>query len=393
MNFAPPNGTTYTLPATLRRRSDIVQKLTRLYTSWGYQQVDFPVLEHYDSTHPIAEQSFKLTDRDNDLLSLRSDFTTATARMVQVHYADFPHPLRLQYNGKLWQTVNPDIARTREFSQIGVELVGLSNAKADAELVYLAKESLREVGLTPRVEIGNPAFVATLFDLANIPSEDRTELADAIDRKAIQELQERLNRYTLAPDLYQALVQVIDLYGDTSTLEIASQRCPWPETQAIIERLKAIIAEFDDSSELLIDLGMARRQDYYTGFTFRAYTFDFGQPILGGGRYDGILLPEAAGFALGLERIMGAQSQVDDVFQTTIISTDDTKAAYLRRHGYSVERAVETDLGTLLERAKDRGIAFLVSKTGVEALSKVAKESQDLERLEQLLEQDLLEQE
>ncbi len=387
MNFAPPNGTTYTLPATLRRRSDIVQKLRRLYTSWGYQQVDFPVLERYDSTHPHEAKSFKLSDRDNDLLSLRSDFTTATARMVQLHYPDFPHPLRLQYDGKLWQTVNPDIARTREFSQIGVELVGLSNAKADAELVFLAKESLREVGLTPRVEIGNPAFVATLFDLADIPSEERTALADAIDRKAIQELQERLERFQLATDLHQALLQVIDLYGDTSTLEIASERCPWPETQVIIERLKAIVAEFDDSSELLIDLGMARRHDYYTGITFRAYTFDFGQPILGGGRYDGILLPEAAGFALGLERIMGAQTDLDNDFQATIISTDDAKAAYLRSQGYSVERAVETDLDTLVERAKDRGIAFLVSGSGIEALSKGAKESSDLDRLEELLEQ------
>ena len=387
MNFAPPNGTTYTLPATLRRRSDIVQKLRRLYTSWGYQQIDVPVLERYDSTHPLAAKSFKLSDKDNDLLSLRSDFTTATARMVQLHYADCAHPLRLHYDGKLWQTVNPDIARTREFSQIGVELVGLSNAKADAELVHLAKESLREVGLTPRVEIGNPAFVATLFDLAEIPTEERTVLADAIDRKAIQEVKEQLERYNLAPDLEQALVQVIDLYGDTSILEVASQRCPWPETQAIITRLKAIVAEFDDSSELLIDLGTARRHDYYTGITFRAYTFDFGQAILGGGRYDGVLLPEAAGFALGLERIMGAQSQSDDPTLPIILSTDDTKAAYLRTHGFCVERAVDTNIEQLLESAKDRDIDFLVTESGIEALSKTAKDSAVLDQLQSLLEQ------
>ena len=106
---------------------------------------------------------------------------------------------------------------------------------------------------------------------------------------------------------------------------------------------------------------MARRLSYYTGVTFRAYTFDFGQSLLGGGRYDGALLPYAAGFAIGLERLLSAMSGTKGGAGPFVLSLDDDASRRLRAHGYRVERALVTNLDDLKRYARVKGIPYLLT--------------------------------
>jgi ATP phosphoribosyltransferase regulatory subunit len=246
----------------------------------------------------------------------------------------------------------------------------------------LARESVRAVGLTPRVELGNPGYVQVLFDLAGIPEAFQEPLADAIDRKDEATLENLLHSLEISPELYRALKTIPDLYGNVRILEEAKKLTPWPEARVKLERIEAVLAEFEDDSELLIDLGMARRLSYYTGITFRAYTFDFGQPLLGGGRYDGVLLPYAAGFGIGLERLLSALPQKGERMVAEVITLDDIPARALRQAGVWVERALSTDLSEVKAYAKSKGILYLLTDKGLEPLSEKAVP----ERLENLLE-------
>ncbi|MBS3966770.1 MAG: ATP phosphoribosyltransferase regulatory subunit [Truepera sp.] len=362
--IAPPDGTRYSLPEQQTQLRWITERLQRLYQSWGYQPVEVPALERYDPLHPAAHKSFKLSDRDGEVLALRADFTPALARLIKASFPD-QRPRRLQYTGKLWQA-HADMARAREFTQVGLELVGVSNHRADAELIHLARESVREVGLAPRVEIGNPGVVRALFNLANVPEGERESLADAIHRKDQRTMLDLLEARPLAADLRRALLLVPDLYGDVQVLTAGRQAMPWPETVVELDRLEAVLSEFEDDSELLLDLGMARRLNYYTGVMFNAYTFDFGQPILGGGRYDGALLPYAAGFALGLERLLSAlNGRGPGLRPPLLLSLDDAAARYFRAQGYAVERALYADLEAAREYARWRGSAYLLSPDGL----------------------------
>jgi ATP phosphoribosyltransferase regulatory subunit len=370
VKLAPPEGTRYAHATESAARTRTVSTLRALFSSWGYESVDVPVLERFDPTHPVAERSFKLSGPEGELLSLRADYTFALAKLVRFNYPDgLSGPLRLQYSGQLWRTVVPDIARTREFTQLGLELVGVSGARADAELIHLAREAVRAVGLAPRVEIGNPGFVRQLFDLAELSPELQGAAADAIDRKDQATLQALLGPLKLAPDLERALLGVPDLYGDVRILQAARELTPWPETSAACDHLEAVLTEFEDSSELLLDLGMARRLAYYTGVTFRAYTFDFGQPLLGGGRYDGALLPLAAGFAIGLERLLSALPEVTGNAPPIAVSLADGPARRLRGAGYRVERALTSDVAELRAYARARGIPYLLLESGLEPLT------------------------
>jgi ATP phosphoribosyltransferase regulatory subunit len=358
-----PEGTRYELADAARCRRDVLSKLNRLYERWGYAQVELPVLEHYDPAHPRALQSFKLSDRHNGVLALRSDFTPALAGLVHHAHSHIAaganEPLRLQYAGRVWHAIDPDLARTREFTQVGIELIGISNARADAELIHLARESVREVGLAPRVEIGNPGFVRALLRLSEIPEDRHGALADAIDRKDSRDIEAELAGQQLTPDLRAAFHGVTELYGGLQVLEAARLAAPWAETTRELDRLEATLSEFEDDSELLLDLGMARRLSYYTGVTFRAYTFDFGQPLLGGGRYDGALLPYAAGFAIGLERLMLALPESNVPPRPLVVSLDDAAARRLRAAGFSVQRALTSDIEAVRRDARSRGIPYL----------------------------------
>jgi ATP phosphoribosyltransferase regulatory subunit len=381
VSLAPPDGTRDLLPPEALLRARVTARLAALYEGWGYLPVDPPALEVYDPEHPRAAQSFKLTEAGGQILALRADFTPAVARLVRG--SGLASPLRLRYAGRLWQAAHPDIARTREFTQVGLELIGVSNARADAELIHLARESLRAVGLTPRVEVGAPGFVRALFDLAGVPRDRQDAVADAIDRKDPSTLRDLLAGLELPGSLRAALLAVPDLYGDLRVLAEAKRLAPWAAAQAELERLEAVLGEFEDSSDLLLDLGMARRLSYYTGITFRAYTFDFGQPLLGGGRYDGALLPYAAGFALGLERLLAALPPLEGATAPEVLSLDDAGARALRRGGVRVARALTSDPETARGDAASAGISFLLTPAGLEPLAGADPEAHM--RLERLL--------
>lgn len=393
MSLGPPEGTRYLLPDAAARRTAMMATLRELYRSWGYDLVESPSLERYDAHHPRAEQSFKLVDRDGGVLALRSDFTPALAALVRGQHPEVANgeqrPLRWQYAGTVWQATQPEIVRVREFSQVGLELIGVSNARADAEIIHLARESLRVLGLRPRLEVGNPGFVRALFEEAKVPKARQDDFADAIDRKDRSDLRALIEAEGLQAEpgsAVSALLQVPDLFGGDEVLVRARQSMPWPRVQHEIGRLEGVLREFEDASELMLDLAMARRLSYYTGVTFRAYTPDFGQPLLGGGRYDGALLPAAAGFSIGMERLLQATRALSPEPEppAKVLSLDDPAARRLRRGGVRVLRALQEDPDEARREALTHGAAYLLLEGRLEAAGDGAS-AEELAQLQALI--------
>jgi ATP phosphoribosyltransferase regulatory subunit len=394
VRHALPDGTRAHLPAEAAERAELLARLSALYDAWGYRAVEVPALERYDEGHPRAAQSFKLTDRDSGLLALRSDFTPAIARLVRhawPHLADPEAPqraCRLRVAGPVWQAIDPELARTREFSQVGVELVGIRHPRADAELIHLARESVRAVGLRPRVEIGSPGFVRALMDEAEVPADARGPLADAIDRKDPHDVAAMLRGMGLRGPAADALRAAPDLYGGTELVAEARRVARGAASREALAYLTGVLREFEDDSELILDLGMARRLSYYTGVTFRAYTVDFGQPLLGGGRYDGALLPYAAGFSAGLERLIAARpGRVATPPGPRVVALDDAAARLLRAAGVAVLRAVADDADEAAREARQAGAPWLLTAAGLRAVGEGADPAEEA-RLRGLLEGD-----
>lgn len=366
------DGTRFSPPDVALRREAGLAKLRELYASWGYAPVEVPVLERFDPYHPREEQAFKLIDNGSEVIALRSDFTPALARLVAITHpgvaAGERRPLRFRYAGTVWHANHPEVAGMREFTQVGIELVGVSNARADAEIIHLARESVRALGLAPRIEVGNPAYVKALLEAAQVPREHQGALADAIDRKDRSDVLAAIEALGLRGKAADAILQAPDLYGAESVLIEARRLAPDAAANLALDRLEGVLAEFEDASELLLDLGLARRLSYYTGVTFRAFTPDYGRPLLGGGRYDAALLPYAAGFSMGLERLLGAAAYGDipaaGVLPASLVpevlALDDPGARTLRAAGVCVARAVAGDEEGALREAADAGIPYLL---------------------------------
>jgi ATP phosphoribosyltransferase regulatory subunit len=379
-----PDGTRYSLPPEWEWRESLRETLENLFHAWGYEAVHTPALEVHDSGHPLSEKSFKLIDRDGTVLALRSEFTTAISHLVRGSFPNGPWPLRLRYSGNLWiRTRDAEIGRSREYSQVGFELLGVSTAKADAEVVTLALEGLRAVGLeNAAVELRHPGFVRSILEAASLEetkleAETLELLRHAIDRKDAPGLRALLEPLDLNKSTREAVTALIDLYGGPEVLLEARKFALNDAAKEALDRLEQVVAELElaglPADRFLFDLGLPRRYDYYTGVAFQAYTPDFGQPLVGGGRYDGANQPgttaiPAAGLAFGLERIMTALGGPPAIQAPDAIALDAKTAREMRAKGWRVEHAWTGDRHELESYARARGIKHLLQDGQIEML-------------------------
>ncbi len=375
-----PDGTRFTLPPEWEWRETLRSKLEGVLSAWGYEAVQTPSLEVYDPNHPQADKSFKLVDRDGTVLALRGEYTTAISGLVRANFPQGPFPLRLRYAGQLWTRArDAELGRQREFTQVGAELLGVSTPLADSEVVTLALECLQAVGFSSvAVELGHPGFVRAVLTETKLEAEGIEKLRALVHRKNAPELAAELELHGIGGKTRASVMALIDLYGSQEVLLEAKQYALNDAAKLALEELSAVAEQLPQKG-VLFDVGIARRLDYYSGMIFQAYTPDFGQPLVGGGRYDGAnqqtaSLP-ACGFALGLERIMTALGGLEPIKPPQAIA-DSSAATFLRAKGWRVENAWTPETPELEAYALKRGILYLAM--GDQVLNLATRETQNL---------------
>lgn len=360
-----PEGTRSYFGDSARAREELVRLLGELFSSWGYEPVELSALEPYDPAHPNAHRAFKLVDKNGEVLALRSEFTTALARALKEEGLLGEGPQRFRYAGALWLREAPaELGRLREFHQVGVELVGVSSPSADAELLALAHEALAAARVEGAViEIGLPAFVRHTLKAAGLDEEATERLRRAVNKKAVPELYELVAAYGVKGKVREAILALPDLFGGQEVLAEAGRLAPNAEAKEALDWLLEVVESVPDLP-LVFDLGLGRRYDYYSGLTFRALSPAHGFPLLGGGRYDGALLEKAAGFALGLERLLAASGLVPSRPER-YLAASPAVAERLRREGKVALLATARDEEGMLAEARALGVRYLATASGV----------------------------
>ena len=125
-------------------------------TVYGYQEIRTPIFEHTelflrgigDTTDVVEKEMYTFNDRGNRSITLRPENTASVVRAYVENklYAE-PGPTKLFYMGPMFRYDRPQAGRLRQFHQFGVEALGTSNALIDAEVIMLAVQILRELGL------------------------------------------------------------------------------------------------------------------------------------------------------------------------------------------------------------------------------------------------------
>src|SRR5690606_30687227 len=137
-----PRGVKDILPREADIKSRLERRAADYLEKWSYARVVTPTFEYYDALAvgdpSLGDQLYRFVDRDGSTLALRPEMTTPIARVVATRYRSADMPLRLYYVGNVFRYDEPQSGRQREFTQIGVELLGTTSRRADAEIVTLS---------------------------------------------------------------------------------------------------------------------------------------------------------------------------------------------------------------------------------------------------------------
>ena len=185
-----PAGLTDLLPTEAETEAAAVATLMGVFAAHGYERVKPPLLEFADGLlagtgAAMTEQTFRVMDPGTHrMLGLRADMTPQVARIAGTRLAGWPRPLRLAYAGQCLRVRGSQIDPNRQVAQAGIELIGPDAPLADAEMILLAAEALRTLGLTRlSFDLTLPTLAPALLDEAEIDGADRKALTHALDRK------------------------------------------------------------------------------------------------------------------------------------------------------------------------------------------------------------------
>ena len=289
--FHTPEGVVDILPQDASVKRKIEADIRELFAGYGYSEVETPGIEYYDvyasGDFVATEDMYKMTDLDGRLIALRFDGTIPVARLSATLLKDEKPPLRLSYVENMYRFKKTGGGKLREFSQAGVELLGLQNSEADAEVVALGIQSVLQTGITDlQVSVGQVEFFKGLVEEWGLTTDEELELSTAVDQKDIVRIEKIAERLGLSEDAKEILDMISNKFGTYDVLDAFEDKVKNDRSRAALANLREILQVLEDY-ELIqyvsVDLGMLRSLDYYTGMIFKGFTYEIGFPILSGG--------------------------------------------------------------------------------------------------------------
>ena len=358
----------------------------------GYQLIELPVFEDTalfsrgvgESTDVVSKEMYTFEDRGGRSITLRPEGTAGVMRAVIENGLDRGQlPVKVWYSGQFFRAERPQAGRYRQFYQVGIEAIGLDDPAIDAEVIAIADQGFKSIGLRNyRLEI-------TSLGDANSRAAHRVDLLKYIEKLDLDEATRD-----------RAAINPLRLFDDKRPeMKTAMQGAP-----LLLDYLSAeSLANFTQVKKYLDQLGisyqvnprMVRGLDYYTGTTFEFIHEDLGAQsgIGGGGRYDGLMeilggqSLSGIGFGLGVDRaLLAAQAEgviSDDQFTSDLFIIplgDDQKsvalsmAAELRGVGIRTEIAFgDRALKGAMKAADKSGSRYVVIIGGDEVVSGIVE--------------------
>lgn len=356
------------LPQDEILRSDLIEKLTKTFRSYGFVPIDTPVLEYTEillrkSNGETEKQMFRFEDNGGRDVAMRFDLTVPFARFTAQHKEELYFPFKRYHISKVWRGEKPQAGRYREFVQCDFDTVGSDSAVSDFETLSLMKAALSAIGVDEiKIHVNHRGIFNRFLKKLGLSekSEDILRAVDKIAKVGEEKVSAELEEITGHAD---SSAKIIDYIKPLSSFE---------ETLSHIEELAG--GEDEDSKRMktifsmmkaagiegtyMLDPAITRGLDYYTGIVYE--TFLEKLPSIGsvcsGGRYDnlaGLYMKEklpGVGSSIGLDRLIAGLSELGitnakgSYLDVEIFNTDENLnvqyqevAAKLRKEGISVE--------------------------------------------------------
>ena len=285
---------------------------------YGFCDIQTPSFEFLDifseerGTVP-SKNMFKFFDREGHTLVLRPDMTPQIARCAAKYFEDKELAIRLCYLGNTFVNKNSYQGRLKETTQLGCELIGDNSAVADAEMLALVIECLLKSGLTDfQLEVGQIAYFKGLVTEAGIDKDTENELRLLIKKKNFFGVEELADQCGFSESVKEALYMLPQMFGSIDKLAEAKKYVNNELSLYAIDHLYNVyelLKEYGYEKYISFDLGMLSELTYYTGIIFRAVTYEVGEPVAAGGRYDQLIcqfgMPAPSiGFSINVDLVL-----------------------------------------------------------------------------------------
>jgi histidyl-tRNA synthetase len=299
-------GTRDFYPEDMAIRVWMYNTMRQVSEAFGYQEYEAPILETLNlyaaksGEELVNQQSYVFSDRGGDLITLRPEMTPSLARIIAQRQNQLVYPLRWWSFGPFWRYEKPQKGRTREHFQWNIDLIGVNTAEADAEMIAIAANFFKQVGLSSQevaILVNDRQLTGNELAALGLPPEKHTEALTLIDRRPKMEPAE-WDAYALEIGLSKG-----QLDGLKSVL--ADQNL-WKKSERLV-RIFDVLEAMGGKEYVRYDSNIIRGLLYYTSTVFEAFDLsgEIRRSILGGGRYDNLLAAvggdpmPAVGFAMG----------------------------------------------------------------------------------------------
>ncbi|MDD3798239.1 MAG: histidine--tRNA ligase [Novosphingobium sp.] len=330
----------------------VVECFERIRRLYRFRRVEMPVFEKTavfsrslgETTDVVSKEMYSFEDRGGESLTLRPEFTAGLARAYLTDGWQQYAPLKIATHGPLFRYERPQKGRYRQFHQIDAEIIGAAEPQADVELLVMADQLLKELGVAdgvtlqlntlgdaPSREAWRRALVAYFRDHRAQLSEDSQDRLERNPLRILDSKDPRDKPFTAdAPKIDEYLSgEAQDFFGKvTDGLQAAG--VAWTRAPSLVRGL-----------------------DYYRHTAFEFVTDRLGAQgtVLGGGRYDGLIEAlggshtPAVGWAAGIERLamlLELEPEVPVVVSIaveddSVIGTGISANTAIRHAGFSTE--------------------------------------------------------
>jgi len=317
MKIPPVKGTRDFYPQDMAVRNYIVDGWKAVSVRNGFEEYDGPIFEYLKmfqikSGDEIVEQLFNFKDRGGRDLAIRPEITPTLARMVNQQISSLPKPIKWFSVPRLCRAERPQRGRLREFFQWNIDIIGVEDVLADAEVIFTAIDYLQQSGLTAEdivVRISSRKMLAAVLESMGFGKKQLEPLYAILDKrnKVPEDIFEKMLAEAVSEqDKRNRLLQLMNTESLEQVSALDNLSAAAAESVEELKRLFELIDAMGVADFCVFDIGIVRGLAYYTGIVFEIYDRASElRAIGGGGRYDDLLKQfggpaiAATGFGIG----------------------------------------------------------------------------------------------
>lgn len=303
LSTQPYKGARDFYPEDKRLQKYMFGVIRREVEKFGYEEYDAPILEPLElylaktGEEIVNEQTYTFEDRGGRKVAIRPEMTPTVSRMVAGRRQELGYPLRWYSIPNLWRYERPQRGRLREHWQLNVDVFGLSDMKAEMELIQVADSILKSFGATHdmyTVKVNSRKLMDFIMKdylkMSGVQIHMISKLIDRMHKMPSHEFEAEIDATFTPTQRDEGCTNKLMGLLKTKQLHHLPEAVREHESAQELKRLIDMLKEARVSN-VVFDITIMRGFDYYTGIVFELFDNhpDNNRSMMGGGRYDGLV--------------------------------------------------------------------------------------------------------